>query len=340
MPDCRRGTSCTKVRCGRWSVIFCCAYSENLNIVWNKDMSKMLINWFKGKSTGNHGWFWHVLTIKYRGFAVLPCAGARIPPHSKPVQLRRIKGLSYKDQSYLIRPLNYPGWISYHRKNPQKPWLFSGKPWLFCRAIRLSIGRLFSVSESGAFDASALERLKGCGPTFTATWSAERLNKFRAFGLIFDTLVMLCLKTIQNIEGPCSNGRLLRAAIFYVVPTEGLHKEATHWRPWRPRLSLSVFRFGLAWFSARHSAAAHNDVVDGDEDQLHGVSNEAHDGETNGTGHRDLLELLGIRLGASLNQTARVHAKLNGTLHAVANWVVLVGQEGRHSRQLGGHCFF
>ena len=105
-------------------------------------------------------------------------------------------------------------------------------------------------------------------------------------------------------------------------------------------LSLSVFRFGLAWFSARHSAAAHNDVVDGDEDQLHGVSNEAHDGETNGTGHRDLLELLGIRLGASLNQTARVHAKLNGTLHAVANWVVLVGQEGRHSRQLGGHCFF
>ena len=101
-------------------------------------------------------------------------------------------------------------------------------------------------------------------------------------------------------------------------------------------LSFSLRAVG-PWFS---SAAAHDDVVDRDEDQLHGVSNEAHDGETNGTGHRDLLELLGIRLGASLNQTARVHAKLNGTLHAVANWVVLVGQEGRHSRQLGGHCFF
>lgn len=42
-------------------------------------------------------------------------------------------------------------------------------------------------------------------------------------------------------------------------------------------------------------------------------------------------ELFGIRLGAALNQTPGVHAKLNGALHAVASWVVLVSEEGRHS---------
>ena len=40
----------------------------------------------------------------------------------------------------------------------------------------------------------------------------------------------------------------------------------------------------------RCSAAPHNDVVDGDEDQLHCVANEAHDGEANGTSDGNLLE--------------------------------------------------
>ena len=59
----------------------------------------------------------------------------------------------------------------------------------------------------------------------------------------------------------------------------------------------------------------------------------------NTTWHPLLLweELFGIRLGASLNQTARVHAKLNGALHAVARRVVLVSEEGRHSTELGCH---
>ena len=42
--------------------------------------------------------------------------------------------------------------------------------------------------------------------------------------------------------------------------------------------------------SPRCSAAPHNDVVDGDEDQLHCVANEAHDGEANGTSDGNLLE--------------------------------------------------
>ena len=54
-------------------------------------------------------------------------------------------------------------------------------------------------------------------------------------------------------------------------------------------------------------------------DQPVGVAQETHNGETNGTSHRNLLELLRIGFGASLDQTSRIHTKLNGTLHAVAN---------------------
>ena len=35
----------------------------------------------------------------------------------------------------------------------------------------------------------------------------------------------------------------------------------------------------------------HNDVVDGNVDQLNEETNETHDGESNGSGHGDLLEL-------------------------------------------------
>ncbi len=40
---------------------------------------------------------------------------------------------------------------------------------------------------------------------------------------------------------------------------------------------------------------AHDDVVDGDVDELDKESDEAHDGEADGGGDRDLLELCGTR---------------------------------------------
>ena len=67
---------------------------------------------------------------------------------------------------------------------------------------------------------------------------------------------------------------------------------------------------------------------------------ETHNGEANSTSHRNLFELLRIGFSASLDQTSRIHTKLNGTLHAVANRVVLVIDEGRHSGQLCCHRLF
>ena len=47
---------------------------------------------------------------------------------------------------------------------------------------------------------------------------------------------------------------------------------------------------------------ANDDVVDGDEHQLDHEADEAHDGETHGASHGDLLELLGVGLGALLHE--------------------------------------
>ena len=55
-------------------------------------------------------------------------------------------------------------------------------------------------------------------------------------------------------------------------------------------MRLSEFTQIHYTFRLRHSTAPHDDVVDGDEDQLHRVANEAHDGETNGTSNGNLLE--------------------------------------------------
>merc|ERR1719310_1296032 len=89
-------------------------------------------------------------------------------------------------------------------------------------------------------------------------------------------------------------------------------------------------------FSRRCLLATDDDVVDWDEDELHGVANEAHDAETDGASSSDLLELLRIWLSAALDQTARVVGKLNSTLDAVANWVGLVGHERRQVLQRRG----
>merc|ERR1719453_2058050 len=79
---------------------------------------------------------------------------------------------------------------------------------------------------------------------------------------------------------------------------------------------------------ASYSGAADNDVVDGDEDQFDRVANEAHDRKSDSTRHGDLLELLCIGLGASLDEAARVVCKLLGALNHIADWIALVGEEG------------
>merc|ERR1711920_829340 len=62
--------------------------------------------------------------------------------------------------------------------------------------------------------------------------------------------------------------------------------------------------------SIRGSRATDDDVVDGNEDQLHCVPDEPHDCKANSARHRNLLELLRIRLCAALDETPRVDAKL------------------------------
>lgn len=54
----------------------------------------------------------------------------------------------------------------------------------------------------------------------------------------------------------------------------------------------------------------HNDVVDGDVDELDEEANEAHDAETDGGGERDLLEFLSVGLGALLDESIRVLEEL------------------------------
>eukprot|EP00416_Gambierdiscus_australes_P036266 CAMPEP_0171094022 /NCGR_PEP_ID=MMETSP0766_2-20121228/39613_1 /TAXON_ID=439317 /ORGANISM="Gambierdiscus australes, Strain CAWD 149" /LENGTH=107 /DNA_ID=CAMNT_0011552557 /DNA_START=90 /DNA_END=414 /DNA_ORIENTATION=- len=65
----------------------------------------------------------------------------------------------------------------------------------------------------------------------------------------------------------------------------------------------------------QRSGATNNDVVDGNEDELHSITNEAHDGKADGTSHCDLLEFFGIGLCAPLDQAARVVRKLVRALH-------------------------
>jgi hypothetical protein len=48
----------------------------------------------------------------------------------------------------------------------------------------------------------------------------------------------------------------------------------------------------------------YNDVVDWDMDELDKESDESHDGEADGGGDGDLLELLPVRLGAPFDQPA------------------------------------
>lgn len=60
----------------------------------------------------------------------------------------------------------------------------------------------------------------------------------------------------------------------------------------------------------RGLGAADDDVVDGNKDQLYGVPNEAHDGETDGATGSDLFKLLRVGLGAPLQQSSRADCEL------------------------------
>mmetsp|Transcript_316 Transcript_316/g.237 ORF Transcript_316/g.237 Transcript_316/m.237 type:complete len:120 (-) Transcript_316:23-382(-) len=85
------------------------------------------------------------------------------------------------------------------------------------------------------------------------------------------------------------------------------------------------------------SRAADDDVVDGDEDELHRVADEAHDRKTDGASHRDLLELLGVGLRAPLDQPARVSGELDAARDNPADRVVLVREEGHGLEFRGRH---
>ena len=64
-----------------------------------------------------------------------------------------------------------------------------------------------------------------------------------------------------------------------------------------------------------------NDVVDGDVDELDKEPNEAHEAKPDGRGDGDLLELLPVGLGASLDKSDGVLAELFEGLELGSNLV-------------------
>eukprot|EP00386_Alphamonas_edax_P006235 GDKI01020267.1.p1 GENE.GDKI01020267.1~~GDKI01020267.1.p1 ORF type:complete len:122 (+),score=4.21 GDKI01020267.1:82-447(+) len=107
------------------------------------------------------------------------------------------------------------------------------------------------------------------------------------------------------------------------------HKASETKHPKKPQKSLPMGVEAL-------SLSAHKDLIDGDEDELDGVANHAHDSEANGAGDSNLLELLSIGLGAAPHQTHRVHGELLGGGNHLAHGVALVHEE---RRDLGGGHF-
>jgi len=86
---------------------------------------------------------------------------------------------------------------------------------------------------------------------------------------------------------------------------------------------------------------ADDDVVDGDEHELHGETDETHDHKTHSARGGDFLEFLGIGLGALLDQTLGGGHEILKAVDAVADRVVGIGQEGLGhfvDRLLDGNC--
>merc|ERR1719440_819894 len=88
------------------------------------------------------------------------------------------------------------------------------------------------------------------------------------------------------------------------------------------------FRAWMLRIPTDASLTTNNDVVDRNEDQLHGVANKSHDGKTNGTRDGNFLKLLGIWFCATLDEAARVVAKFICTLNYVTDRIALVLQKG------------
>ena len=64
-----------------------------------------------------------------------------------------------------------------------------------------------------------------------------------------------------------------------------------------------------------HQLGSDNNVVDGNVDQLHEESNESHESKANSSSYSNLLELLPVRLGASLDESDGVLSELLHRLH-------------------------
>lgn len=60
---------------------------------------------------------------------------------------------------------------------------------------------------------------------------------------------------------------------------------------------------------------SHNDVIDRNVNELDDEANKSHDGEPDGCGHCNLLELLAVGLCAPLDEAGRVLAELLRRLH-------------------------
>merc|ERR1719420_2902632 len=74
-------------------------------------------------------------------------------------------------------------------------------------------------------------------------------------------------------------------------------------------------------------ASADDDVVDGDEDNLHEVADEAHHREAERARRRDFLELLRIRLRATCDESLGVLREVVEAHNNHANGIVLVLEE-------------
>lgn len=67
--------------------------------------------------------------------------------------------------------------------------------------------------------------------------------------------------------------------------------------------------------SSVHSLRSHNDVVDGDVDQLDKEADEAHDSKPDRSRYGNLLELFPVWFGALFDQANGVLGKLTGRVH-------------------------
>merc|ERR1719377_147639 len=99
---------------------------------------------------------------------------------------------------------------------------------------------------------------------------------------------------------------------------------------WISSQLCSVVRIGQ-WLLA----PTDDDVVDGDEDNLHEVADEAHHREAKRARRRNLLELLRIRLRATSDQSPGVLREVVEAHDDHANWIVLVLEELREPSWAG-----